>query len=122
MEILSVKCTINSLYLCVEDMERAINFYENFFEKNVTEKDDIYSVFDINGFRLGLFAYKKMDEKHEFGSNCLFSIEVENIKILKNKIANLEICFPLTAIGNNWVVEIVDSEGNHLEITAPIKR
>lgn len=117
-----MKCTINSLYLCVEDMERAINFYENFFEKNVTEKDDIYSVFDINGFRLGLFAYKKMDEKHEFGSNCLPSIEVENIKILKNKITNLEICFPLTVIGNNWVVEIVDSEGNHLEITAPIKR
>lgn len=122
MEVLSVKCTINSLYLCVEDMERAINFYENFFEKNVTEKDDIYSVFDINGFRLGLFAYKKMDEKHEFGSNCLPSIEVENIKILKNKITNLEICFPLTEIGNNWVVEIIDSEGNHLEITAPIKR
>lgn len=101
-------------------MERAIQFYENFLEQEVTKKDDIYSIFDINGFRLGLFAYKKMNESHVFGSNCLPSIDVENIEILKNKIEGLELCFPLTQIGNNWVVEIVDSESNHIEITAPI--
>jgi predicted enzyme related to lactoylglutathione lyase len=26
-------CNIKSLYLCVKSMERAIAFYENFFEK-----------------------------------------------------------------------------------------
>lgn len=115
-----MKCNIRSLYLCVKNMERAIQFYENFFEQEVTEKDDVYSIFDINGFRLGLFAYEKMNENHVFGSNCLPSIDVENIEILKNKIQGLEICFPLTQIGNNWVVEIVDTESNHIEITAPI--
>ena len=115
-----MKCNIRSLYLCVKNMERAIQFYENFFEQEVTEKDDIYSIFDINGFRLGLFAYEKMNESHVFGSNCLPSIDVENIEILKNKIQGLEICFPLTQIGNKWVVEIVDTESNHIEITAPI--
>lgn len=112
-------CSINSLYLCVENMDRAIEFYETFFEKNVTEKDDIYSVFEINGFRLGLFAYKKMNEKHIYGSNCLPSISVEDLEILKKKIRELELCFPLTRIGNNWVVEFIDSEGNHIELTAP---
>ena len=29
--------------------------------------------------------------------------------------------FPLTPIGTNWVVEIIDSEGNHIELTAPIE-
>lgn len=52
-------CYIKSLYLCVKDMDRAIKFYENFFEMEVTERDDIYSVFDIKGFRLGLFAFEK---------------------------------------------------------------
>ena len=52
-------CHITSLYLCVKDMKRAIKFYEKFFEQSVTKEDDIYSIFDINGFRLGLFAYKK---------------------------------------------------------------
>lgn len=116
-----MKCNIRSMYLCVKDMERAIHFYEELFEKKVTVKDDIYSVFDINGFRLGLFAYEKIKEPHEFGSNCIPSIDVENIDILKSKIKGLEICFPLTKINNNWVVEIVDTETNHIEITAPIK-
>jgi predicted enzyme related to lactoylglutathione lyase len=54
-------------------MERAIAFYENFFEKSVTVKD-----------------------------------------------AELKIVFPLKTIGENWVSEFEDSEGNHIEVTAPI--
>ena len=116
-----MKLQIKSLYLCVKDMERAIRFYEDLFEQKVTERNDIYSVFDINGFRLGLFAFEKENEPHIFGSNCLPSISVESLECLKVKLRNKEICFPLTQIGNNWVAEFVDSEGNHIEITAPVK-
>ena len=112
---------INSLYLCVKDMDRAIKFYEELFEKKASEKDYIYSVFDINGFRLGLFAYEKTGEHHTFGSNCLPSISVESLEYLKEKLNGKEICFPITRIGNNWVAEFVDTEGNHIEITAPAK-
>lgn len=83
-----MKCCIKSLYICVDDMSRAISFYEDFFEKPVLVKDDVYSVFDIDGFRLGLFAYRKMKEEHVFGSNCLPSIEVESLDVLKRKIVN----------------------------------
>lgn len=55
-----------------------------------------------------------------FGSNCLPSLEVDNLNILQDKIKNLEICFPLTKIKNNWVIEFVDSEGNHIELTTPV--
>lgn len=113
-------CHIKSLYLCVKNMERAIRFYENSFEKEVTIKNEIYSVFDINGFRFGLFAFEKMNENHSFGSNCLPSIDVADLEILKNKIKDLEPCFPLTQINTNWVVEFIDSEGNHIELTAPV--
>ena len=99
-----VNCRIESMYLCVNDMDRAVSFYEQFFEQRVTKKDEIYSIFDINGFRLGLFAYKKMNEE-----------------VLKAKISSYKLCFPLTPIGTNWVVEIIDSEGNHIELTAPIE-
>lgn len=115
-----MKCSLRSLYLCVSDMERAIRFYEDFLERPALVYDDIYSVFEIEGFRLGLFAYKKAGEIHAFGSNCLPSIEVENVSILEDKVKNLEICFPMTQIGTNWVAEFVDSEGNHVEITAPV--
>ena len=112
---------IKSLYICVNDMERAIDFYTNFFEKSPIKNDSIYSVFDVDGFRFGLFAYQKMKEPHTFGSNCLPSIEVDNIETLKRKIEKLEICFPLTKIDNNYVVEFIDSEGNHIELTTKAK-
>lgn len=40
--------------------------------------------------------------------------------MLISKIQDKEMCFPSTKIGMNWVAEFVDSEGNHIEITAPI--
>ena len=115
-----MKYNLRSLYLCVDEMERALNFYEDFFEMPPLIKDDIYSVFAIGGFRLGLFAYKMMREEHTYGSNCLPSIEVESLELLNQKLAGLELCFPLTKIKDNWAAEFVDSEGNHIEMTAPV--
>ena len=114
-----MNCKITSLYICVKDMERAIRFYERFFDRPVTEKDSVYSVFDINGFRFGLFDYQTMNEDHTYGSNCLPSIGFEDVHALKSKLEDKEICFPLTQIRGNWVAEFVDSEGNHIEVTAP---
>ncbi len=110
---------LSSMYICVRDMDRAIDFYEDLLDQTVTEKDDVYSVFDINGFRLGLFAFEKKGEEHVFGSNCLPSLSVDSLSVLEKKINGREVCFPLTRIKDNWVVEIVDSEGNHIEMTAP---
>ena len=101
-----MNCKIASLYICVNDMERAIRFYEEFFEQSAVERDKVYSVFDINGFRYGLFAYKAMNEKHTFGSNCLPSIAFEDISTLKKILEGKEICFPLTQIKQNWVAEL----------------
>ena len=38
-----MKCSIRSLYLCVKDMERAIRFYEDFFEQKVVVRRGIES-------------------------------------------------------------------------------
>ena len=46
---------------------------------------------------------------------------MENIDTLKKKIENLEICFPITKIGDNYVAEFVDSEGNHIELTTKVE-
>ena len=74
----------------------------------------------VFGFRLGLFAFEKKGEVHEFGSNCLPSLSVNSLTVLETKIEGKEVCFPLTRIKDNWVVEIIDSEGNHIEMTAPV--
>lgn len=109
---------IRSLYLCVTDMARAIAFYEAFLEQPPVTRDPVYSVFDVGGFRLGLFAFAEKGERHTYGNSCLPSIEFDNLDILKEKLAALPVAFPLTRIGPYWVAECIDSEGNHLEITA----
>jgi predicted enzyme related to lactoylglutathione lyase len=112
---------IRSLYLCVKNMDRAVRFYESFFGQPAMVEDLIYSIFDINGFRLGLFAFEKVNEPHTFRTNCLPSIEVENLNVLKKVLNKADVVFPLTQIKDNWVAEFEDSEGNHLEITAPVE-
>lgn len=116
-----MKCSINSLYLCVDNMDRAIDFYEQLFNQKVMKRDRIYSIFNIDGFRLGLFAYKEVKEEHTFGSNCLPSIEVESLDDIKKVLGNTQVVFPITQIGDNWVAEFSDSEGNHIEITTPVQ-
>ena len=116
-----MSCKVDSLYICVNDMERAIKFYENFFEQEVAEKGQIGSRFEIDGFRFNLFAYNEVNEKHIFGSNCLPSIHFDNLENMKKKLEGKELCFPLTQIGKNWVAEFVDSEGNHIEVYTAIK-
>ena len=116
-----MKCSINSLYLCVDNMNRAIDFYEQLFNQKVMKRDRIYSIFNIDGFRLGLFAYKEVKEEHTFGSNCLPSIEVESLDDIKKVLGNTQVVFPITQIGDNWVAEFSDSEGNHIEITTPVQ-
>lgn len=113
---------LRSLYICVKNMERAIEFYEDLLGQKVTEKNDIYSVFDINGFRYGLFANEKMNEAKKWGNNCLPSLEVSDIDLVLKKLEqlNCKIVFPLTIIGENQVLEFTDSEGNDIEITCPL--
>ncbi|ROR25328.1 putative enzyme related to lactoylglutathione lyase [Mobilisporobacter senegalensis] len=113
---------IRSLYICVKDMDRAIEFYEELLGQKVTERNEIYSVFDIKGFRYGLFANDKTKEKKTWGNNCLPSFEVSDIDFFLKKLEELNcpIVFPLTVIGKNKVLEFADSEGNHIEVTSPI--
>ena len=109
---------LNSAYICVIDMNRAVRFYEKFLEQKVDKKDDILSLFIFKGFRLLLFDYKKAGEKVTFGDNCLLSFEVDDINKLKEKLDKLrvKIIFPITKIGDNYVLEFRDSEGNDVEI------
>ncbi|MDT8718344.1 VOC family protein [Clostridium sp. 19966] len=108
---------LDSLYVCVKDMERAINFYEQLFNHKVYIKDEVFSVFQVGSFRFCLFDNSKVKEQVTWGDNCLPSFQVNDMNILLNKLKELacEIVFPLTKIKDNWVLEFKDSEGNDIE-------
>src|SRR5471030_2318827 len=105
--------TLNSLYICVKDMNRAIDFYEKLLEQSVENRDKVFSIFDIDGFRFCLFNNSKVQEKVNWGDNCLPSFEVNDMNklIAKLEMLNAKIVFPVTKINNNLVLEFKDTEG-----------
>lgn len=113
---------IKSLYICVKDMKRAINFYEHFLGQPVTIKDDIFSIFEIEGFRYGLFNNQAVNENVQWGDNCLPSFEADDIysAYAKVKELNCPIAYQLKQIGDNIVFEFTDCEGNDIEVYAKI--
>lgn len=115
---LGFEIKLNSMYICVKNMNRAINFYETLLKQPVEAKDEVLSIFDIKGFRFCLFNNNQVNEEVTWGDNCLPGFEVSNIDKLIEKLSelNAEIVFPLTKINNNWVLEFKDSEGNDIEI------
>jgi len=110
--------TLNSLYICVKDMNRAIDFYERLLERSPEKRDEVFSIFNINGFRFCLFNNSRVQEKVNWGDNCLPSLEVNNMSRLieRLEILNAEIVFPVTKIYDNLVLEFKDTEGNDIEV------
>ncbi|ACL70151.1 VOC family protein [Halothermothrix orenii] len=113
-----MKPKLESAYICVENMERAREFYEWFLNrKGIKQADSLY-LFNIDGFRLFLFDHKNEDEDVIYGDNCLLSFEVEDARVLKEKLEKrgFKIVFPLKQILDNLVFEFEDTEGNHIEV------
>lgn len=71
--VIDMFCKVDSLYIIVDDMERAISFYEDFFEQKVSEKGEVGSCFNVDGFRFNLFAYKMVNE-HTYMAATVFRV------------------------------------------------
>lgn len=109
---------LNSLYICVRNMDRAIDFYEKLLEQSVDNRDEVFSTFNIEGFKFCLFNNSKVQEKVNWGDNCLPSFEVNDMEILieRLEILDAKIVFPVTKINKNLVLEFKDTEGNDIEV------
>lgn len=113
---MNYKIKLNSFYLCVKDLKRAVDFYEQILNQKV---EDNGSLFTINGIRFWLFDYQPAnDNRVVFGHNCLPSFEVSDIKSFMKKLEELKVqlVYPLTRLGNNLVLEFKDPEGNDIEV------
>jgi Predicted enzyme related to lactoylglutathione lyase len=117
-DFMDFEMKLNSSYICVRDMDRAVRFYEEFLGQPVDVRDEIFSIFEFKGFRFCLFNNSRAGEKVVWGDNCLLSFEVNDINILIEKLnkLNAKIVFPPTMIGDNMVLEFRDSEGNDVEV------
>ena len=109
---------INSLYLAVFDMDRAVTFYEkNIFKKTVKSKTDRFSVFEINGFLFCLFNPKSANEAHKIGNNCIPTIELDNVETFYREISekHIKVVLELHNVNGYQLFLLEDSEQNIIE-------
>ncbi len=113
-----MKPKLESAYISVENIDRALKFYEWFLKRKATKIGDSLYLFNVDTFRLFLFDHNNEDEEIKYGDNCLLSFEVEDAEKTKEQIKErgLKIVFPLKKILDNLVFEFEDPEGNHIEV------
>lgn len=112
-----MKPQIKAIYVAVQDMDRAVKFYEDIFDVKVSSKDERMSSFDFDNITLLLFNSKIDNEIISSGNNVVPNIQVEDVnkmlKLIKSK--SCEIVMPLEKIEKYYIFQAKDTEGNIIE-------
>ncbi len=108
---------INSLYVGVKDMNRAIDFYKNLFQKEPEDINERFSSFDINGITFALYNAKADSEDMTFGNNCVPNIEIDNAEdeYQRVKELNAELLGEIVSVDSYKLFQFKDTEGNVIE-------
>ena len=115
---MTTKLTVNALYVCVFDMQRARHFYETrIFGRPPVSNSDRFSAFDINGFLFCLFAPAVEGEPHQIGNNCVATIETDDLDSLLQSCeqSDIRIHRPPRTVDGMRLFQILDSEDNIVE-------
>ncbi|RLE39365.1 VOC family protein [Candidatus Woesearchaeota archaeon] len=112
-----MKPQIKAIYVAVQDMDRAVKFYEDIFDVKVFSKDERMSSFEFDNITFLLFNPKIDNEMISSGNNVVPDILVEDInkmlELIRSK--NCEIVLPLKKIGKYHLFQAKDTEGNIIE-------
>ena len=112
-----MKPQLNAIYVAVKDMDKAVKFYEDVFNVNVSSKDERMSLFDFGNIAFLLYNPQLDGETISVGNNVVPAFQVEDVskmfEMLKNK--NCEIVLPLEKVGEYYLFQAKDTEGNIVE-------
>ena len=112
-----MKIKLDHIYFFVEDMEKAVNFYELFLGIKATHREgDRWADFEIegqDGMYFGLLNKKAIDEKIVVGNNAVLGIYTEDIqKAFENDVQDSPykyVCFGMLDLDGN-VIEVANYE------------
>ena len=113
--------SVEKVYVCVKDMDRAIWFYNKLFGFPPFIKDEVYTVYDMEGVRYALFDYTRIEEGDQLSIEESKRLETYSNKKMLHTLLEMgaRITSPPMVINNNWVFEFEDSEGNEIEVVSP---
>jgi len=111
-------------YVSVEDMDRAIAFYETLLGKKVVHREeDTWADFDLgNGCYFGLINPSVLEAKRKVGNNCIPVFRTDDADEIFNKIKGLGVKIfhePKTLDYTDYFYRVFlcyDTEGNLIEV------
>lgn len=114
------KYKFNSVYVSVQDMSRAIKFYETLFGRKCDKVDERFSEFHFDNVGLGLYNPSVDGEKITYGTNCVINFEIENAESEYERIKGFapEIDDEIMRLDVMDLFQFKDTEGNLLEVYA----
>lgn len=113
-----MKIKFESASIAVQDLDRAIEFYEWFLDRKVSSRGKFLTKFELDNMDFVLFDSKNSPHDTSYGDNCILNFEVEDVescfRAIKEK--NLEVTLPLMKMGGRVVFIFKDTEGNQIEV------
>lgn len=111
---------VANVWMPVEDIERAVDFYENVLGFPVVKRDGQWAEVDANGVRVGLNGREPQGARAEGGPVLTFEPEgnlEETIEDLKGRGVE----FPAEISEHDWgrITTFRDTEGNYLQLYEP---
>jgi predicted enzyme related to lactoylglutathione lyase len=113
---------VAAVWVPVQDMQRAIDFYERTLGLTVQKQDDDWAEVDANGLRVGLNG--RESEGARDGGGAVISFQPENdIEEAKQQLEADGVAFPGEISDHPWgrIATFKDSEGNDLQLYSPPK-
>jgi len=110
----------NSIYVSVQNMKRAVEFYEKLFDRKVDKMDERYSEFEFGKFSFGLYNPNIDEVEVTYGSNSVPVFEIEDIDKEYQRIKEFSptVDDKILELPDMKLFQFKDTEGNILEVYA----
>lgn len=112
-----MRAKLNSIYLAVKNMKRAVAFYEKLLDQKVSSFDNRMSIFNLGEISFLLYNPQHDKEKISYGNNCIVNFEVDDIeKAIKfTQQQHCDEVMKLEKINGYYIFQVKDPEGNMIE-------
>ena len=110
---------LSSVYVGVEDMERALNFYRELFETEPEQDEERFSKFEFDAVDFGLYNAGYDGYDLDFGNNCIPNFEVDDVEAAYRRIEQLApemVHEEILEFGVYRTFHFIDTEGNEIEV------
>lgn len=110
---------LSSVYVGVEDMQRALDFYRELFEMEPKQAEERVSRFEFGDGDFGLYNAGHDGYDLDFGNNCVPNFEVDDVEAAYRRVEEIApemVHDEVLEFGDYRTFHFLDTEGNEVEV------